>query len=147
MKRKIQVEVTGIHSRIGEPTEKIITSSDGYQEIMDDGSQIIEYQEQQDEHGPKVPTKVILSADGGSMEIVRNGDMSSKLVFGQDCEYDTEYLTPYGTMHLKVKTHDFDLAHVMEGPDIKVVAEYILEIEGQVQSNSMIVLETKKAEM
>ena len=43
MKKNVDVNVTGIHSRPGEPTEKIVTTSMGMYEVLDDGSKILEY--------------------------------------------------------------------------------------------------------
>ena len=41
MRRNVDVNVTGIHSRPGEPTEKIVTFSSGIYEDMEDGRRLI----------------------------------------------------------------------------------------------------------
>ena len=48
MNRNVDVLVTGIHSREGEPTEKVETSATGIFEILEYGSRIVEYDEDQD---------------------------------------------------------------------------------------------------
>ncbi len=148
MKKNVDVNVTGIHSRPGEPTEKIITTSSGIYEYLEDGSRILEYDEEQDTGNGKmkVHNKVMLDSDEEKMEIIRGGAIGSKLAFGKELAYDTEYVTPYGTMQMKVVTTSFDFIKVKDEEEMKLMAEYELEISGEVLSNSMIVIEIKKAE-
>lgn len=145
MNRNVEVNVTGIHSREGEPTEKVESLAAGIYELLEDGSVAIEYDEEQDTGAGsmKVHNRVLIGADGRKMEIVRAGATSSTLTFAEDLEYDTEYATPYGTMLMKVRTKSFDLTRVGGDEEIKVVADYDLEIEGRVVSSSMIVIDIK----
>ncbi len=148
MKKNVNVNVTGIHSRPGEPTEKVITYSSGVYESTDDGKRIIEYDEEQDTGNGKivVHNKVMVNSDEDTMEITRGGTLSSKLAFGKELKYDTEYVTPYGTMQMRVITTNFDFIKIKEEDEMKLMAEYELEMSGEVVSNSMIIIEIKKAE-
>jgi uncharacterized beta-barrel protein YwiB (DUF1934 family) len=148
MKKNVDVNVTGIHSRPGEPTEKIVTSSAGLYEIMDDGSKVLEYDEEQDTGNGAVHihNRVHIAPDGSGMEITRGGDMNSKLAFGKELEYDTEYVTPYGTMQMRVVTTSFDFINIRHEEEVKLMAEYELEMGGEVLSDSMIIIEIKNAE-
>lgn len=148
MRRNVNVNVTGIHSRPGEPTEKVITSSIGFYEDMEDGRHLLEYDEEQGDHpgNNKVHNKVYIASDGKSMEIIRGNKAENRLEFGEKLEYDTEYLTPYGSMSMKVITNTFDFSRGHSADDMKVIAEYELEMEGQVLSDSMIIIEVKNAE-
>lgn len=148
MRRNVDINVTGIHSRPGEPTEKIVTTSSGIYEDMDDGRRLVEYDEEQDagKGVMKVHNKVFIASDGKSMEIIRGGEHSSRLEFGDELEYDTEYLTPYGAMSMRVVTNSFEFNTNHEENAMKVMAEYELEMGGQVLSDSMIIIEIKKAE-
>ncbi len=147
MNRNVEVIVTGIHQREGEPTEKVETVSTGIFELLDDGSRIVEYDEEQDMAGTsmKVHNKVTIGTDGRNMEIIRRGTTNSRLAFGEEMEYDTEYDTPYGSMQMKVKTNSFDFNRNRNDDEMKVVAEYDLEIGGRVVSTSMIVMDIKNA--
>ncbi len=147
MNRNVEVNVTGIHSRDGEPTEKVESLAAGIYELLEDGSFAIEYDEEQDtgSGSMKVHNRVLIGADGQKMEIVRGGANNSKLTFAEDLEYDTEYVTPYGTMLMKVRTNSFDCTRVGSDEEIKLVADYDLEIDGQVVSKSMIVIDIKNA--
>ncbi len=147
MTRHVDVFVTGIHVRAGEPAEKIESIVPGVYEILEDGTRLVEYDE---DHGNgsgemKVHNRVEIGAGLRNMKIKRNGATNSQLSFGQDMEYDTEYVTPYGSMQMKVRTNSFDCS-LKNDEEIKVVAEYDLEVEGQVVSESMIVLDIKNAE-
>ena len=145
MSREVEVFVTGIHVREGEPTEKVEKNATGSFEILEDGSRIVEYVEHQDEAASmKVHNRVEIEPDGLKMAVIREGATRSRLYFGQELEYDTEYNTPYGSMQMKVRTTDFDYSNKND-EEIKVVAEYDLEIGGDVVSRSMIVIEIKNA--
>jgi uncharacterized beta-barrel protein YwiB (DUF1934 family) len=148
MRRNVDVNVTGIHSRPGEPTEKIVTFSSGIYEDMEDGRRLVEYDEEQDacRGSMKVHNKVYIASDGKSMEIIRGGENENRLQFGEEMEYDTQYDTPYGSMSMKVVTNSFDFNTTHQEEDMKVIAEYALEMEGQVLSDSMIIIEIKNAE-
>lgn len=147
MNRNVEVNVTGIHSREGEPTEKVETSAEGFFEMLEDGRRVVEYDEDQDLGGSsmKIHNKVCIDADGNRMEIIRGGANNSTLTFGENLVYDTEYSTPYGSMQMKVITHSFDFNKGRNDEEIKVVAEYDLELQGQVVSRSMIVIDIKNA--
>ncbi len=147
MNKNVEVIVTGIHSREGEPTEKVETSALGSFEVLEDGSRILEYDEDQDLGGGsmKVHNRVEIQPDGRKMEIIRGGATRSRLAFGEKLVYDTEYATPYGSMQMKVRTNSFDLSSAHGDEELKVVAEYDLEIDGQVVSNSMIFIDIKIA--
>ena len=148
MRKNVDVNVTGIHSRPGEPTEKIVTSSIGYYEDMEDGRRLVEYDEEQDAGNGtvKVHNKVYIASDGKSMEIIRGGETENRLQFGEEMEYDTQYDTPYGSMSMKVITNNFDFNTTHQEEAMKVIAEYALEMEGQILSDSMIIIEIKNAE-
>ncbi len=146
MNRHVEINVTGIHSRQGEPTEKVESSITGTYELLEDGSRIVEYDEDQGagNNHLKVHNRVRIGPDGRKMEILRAGANRSVLKFGDNMEYDTEYSTPYGSMQMKVRTNSFDCS-TRNDEEIKVVAEYDLEMEGQVVSQSMIVIDIKNA--
>lgn len=148
MKKQVDVTVTGIHSRAGEPMEKVITNAVGVLEEAEDESLILTYEEEQDTGSgvAKISNKVSVSPDRKGMEIRRGGDIRSKLAFGEALEYDTEYNTPYGSMQMKVITRSFDYMKGRQEEKIKLMAQYSLEMGGEVLSDSMLIIEIKKAE-
>jgi uncharacterized beta-barrel protein YwiB (DUF1934 family) len=148
MTRDVEVNVTGVHARQGEPTEKVTSTVMGIFELLEDGSRIIEYDEDLDAGTDTlaVHNRVCIDSEGQNMEIVRTGATNATLRFGENLEYDTEYLTPYGAMTMKVRTVSFDMSQPVGDGELRVVAEYDLEIEGEVISSSMVVLDIKNAQ-
>lgn len=148
MNRNVEVSVTGIHAREGEPTEKVESTHLGSFELLEDGSRVVEYESDMDtgHESMKVHNKVLIAPGGDAMEIIRRGATSSRLAFGDNMEYDTDYMTPYGSMKMKVRTNSFDFNMGKNEEEMKVVAEYDLEIDGQVISSSMVVLDIKNTE-
>ena len=146
MKNKVEVSVTGTHARQGEPEERIDTVSEGIYEIGPDGTGIIEYKEIQETDGQRFVfnNKAIISPDRKKMEIIRGGAMSTGLVFSEGMQHDTEYNTPYGKLFMKVHTKSLAFEEGGEG-EIKAVAEYAILMDDEVVSDSVIIIETKKA--
>ena len=145
MNRNVDITVTGIHSRPGDPTEKVETLSTGVYELLEDGRQIIEYDEEQIKGELIVHNRIELSPGDEGMMITRSGGADSVLSFKRDGVYDTDYSTPYGMMKMRVRTSEFDLSKSAD-ESMKIVAGYSLEMEGQLLSDSMIVIEIKNAE-
>ena len=94
MNRNVEVSVTGIHSREGEPTEKVIATLPGSFELLEDGRRLVEYDEDLDpgHEGMRVHNKVLIDARGETMEIIRAGATKSRLAFGDNMEYILKYL-------------------------------------------------------
>ena len=93
MNRNVEVFVTGIHQSEAEPTEKVETVARGSFEELEDGSRIVEYDEEQDAGGApyKVHNRVQIEPGGRNMEIIRKGTTSSRLMFGESSVYDITY--------------------------------------------------------
>ena len=145
MKKKIEVNVTGIHNRQGDPEEKINTVSEGIYEIGADGVSVIEYKEIQEADGHRLVfhNKAVISADRKTMEIQRGGAMSTGLVFSEGKDHETEYNTPYGKMFMNVITKSLSFEEGDAG-EIKAVAEYAIKMGDEIVSDSVITIETKK---
>lgn len=144
MKKRVEVNVTGIHNRQGDPEEKINTVSEGIYEISADGTGVIEYKEIQEEDGHRLVfhNKAVISADRKTLEIQRGGAMSAGLVFTEGKEHETEYNTPYGKMFMKVVTKSLVFEEGDAG-EIKAVAEYAIKMDEEIVSDSVITIETK----
>ncbi|WP_158588749.1 DUF1934 domain-containing protein [Butyrivibrio sp. X503] len=145
MKKKVEVNVTGIHNRQGEPEEKINTVSEGVYEVTSDGTGIIEYKEVQEADGHRFVfhNKAIISPDKKMLEVQRGGSMSTGLVFSEGKDHETEYNTPYGKMFMNVITKSLAFEEGDVG-EIKAVAEYAIKMGDEIVSDSVITIETKK---
>ena len=144
MKKKVDINVAGIHIRDGNEEERIDTSSGGIYEVMTDGSVCVEYEEVQDMGGQriKVSNKVTVPSDLKSVEIVRTGAMNSKMVFGSE-EYTMDYNTPYGSMQMEVITKSLDFKNEENGLIGEISAEYIIKAGDEILSDSKMIIEIK----
>ena len=145
MKKKVDINVTGIHIRDGNEEERIDTSSRGIYEALTDGSVRIEYEEVQDMGGQriKVANKVTVPADLKSIEVMRTGAMNSKMVFGSE-EYVMDYKTPYGSMQMEVITKSLDFKNEENGVIGEIYAEYMIKAGDEILSNSKMIIEIKE---
>ena len=144
MKKKVDINVAGIHIRDGNEEERIDTSSGGIYEVMTDGSVCVEYEEVQDMGGQriKVSNKVTVPSDLKILEIVRMGAMNSKMVFGSE-EYTMDYNTPYGSMQMEVITKSLDFKNEENGLIGEISAEYIIKAGDEILSDSKMIIEIK----
>ena len=144
MKKKVDINVAGIHIRDGNEEERIDTSSGGVYQVMPDGTVCIEYDEVQDMGGQriKVSNKVTVPADLKSVEVVRMGAMNSKMVFGSE-EYTMDYNTPYGSMQMEVITKSLDFKNEENGLIGEISAEYIIKAGDEILSDSKMIIEIK----
>ncbi|MBO4911475.1 MAG: DUF1934 domain-containing protein [Butyrivibrio sp.] len=144
MKKKVDINVAGIHIRDGNEEERIDTSSGGIYEVMTDGSVCVEYEEVQDMGGQriKISNKVTVPSDLKSVEIVRMGAMNSKMVFGSE-EYTMDYNTPYGSMQMEVITKSLDFKNEENGLIGEISAEYIIKAGDEILSDSKMIIEIK----
>ena len=145
MKKKVDINVTGIHIRDGNEEERIDTSSRGIYESLTDGSVRIEYEEVQDIGGQriKVANKVTVPADLKSIEVMRTGAMNSKMIFGSE-EYVMDYKTPYGSMQMEVVTKSLDFKNEANGVIGEIYAEYIIKAGDEILSDSKMIIEIKE---
>lgn len=144
MKKKIDINVAGIHIRDGNEEERIDTSSGGVYQVMPDGTVCIEYDEVQDMGGQriKVSNKVTVPADLKSVEVVRSGAMNSKMVFGLE-EYIMDYKTPYGSMQMGVVTNNLSFKNEDNGMIREIYAEYLIKSGDEILSDSKMIIEIK----
>jgi Uncharacterized protein conserved in bacteria len=134
MERKANISVIGIHDRGEKTPEKIESKGTCTWDITDDGINVIKGDESRDESGEMVTTSFRISSS--KIKMVRKGSFASVMVFEKGVDHVSTYNTPYGAMDMKVKT---DILEV-DGDENHLHAhvKYVLEMDGQVTSNSDI---------
>lgn len=139
MERKANISVIGIHDRGEKTPEKIESNGTCTWEVLDDGTSVIKGDEARDESGEMVVTSFRITAS--KIKMVRKGSFASVMVFEKGVDHVSTYNTPYGDMDMKVKT---DILEVEEGEDhIHAHVKYVLEMDGQVTSNSDIKIDIR----
>lgn len=73
---------------------------------------------------------------GNVIELIRQGNVGTHMIFEKNKKHETLYQTPYGQMYLGIDTR---FLRVTEEEDrIRAAVEYVLEAEGQYLSDSRI---------
>ena len=139
MERKANISVIGIHDRGEKTPEKIESNGTCTWDITDDGINVIKGDESRDESGEMVTTSFRISSS--KIKMVRKGSFASVMVFEKGVDHVSTYNTPYGAMDMKVKT---DILEV-DGDENHLYAhvKYMLEMDGQVTSNSDIKIDIR----
>ncbi len=138
MKENVRVRITGIHSRPGERTEKVVTESEGSY-ILTNTAHEIRFSEKNEE---AAETESLLRVSGNTMELIRKGAYETSMYFEKGKEHVTPYRTPYGVMNMTIKT--VEMAFVKNNDRILASVEYILSMEGQEVSQTLLQIEVKE---
>ena len=130
MNKEVIVTISGLHSTDG---ENLVTRVCGEYFRRNDIHYCV-YQEQDEDSGRT--TKCTIKIKGRSMEMLRQGQLRTHMVFEEGRKHITDYQTPYGQMLLGVETGS---VRVFETDNcIRAVVEYTLEADGAYLSDSKI---------
>ncbi|MBP7348817.1 MAG: DUF1934 domain-containing protein [Butyrivibrio sp.] len=136
MKETVNVHLIGIHAREGERSEKIVTQATGRYKAIPDGCEIC-YTEQAGKEKEQLSSTVRIYAN--RLEIMRSGAYGSDMIFEENVIHHTDYTTPYGTMDMVIRT--CGLMILQQESEIRINAEYVLELNGQEISQAIISME------
>ena len=130
MKKDISISITTQSFPKGDEPQTISTEAKGtvYQK---DGLLYISYKENPEEFG-KTLTTVKIKND--RVELIRTGNVSSRLVFIKDKPYESSYNTPYGSLPLKISVLDMDIS--AGGDAGTVFMKYSLDLAGDQTENN-----------
>ena len=134
MDNKAKIHVVGIHDRGEDVPETIESEGICGWDTLEDGTHVIKGEESKDESGELSTTSFRITPV--RIKMVRKGTIASVMVFEKGQNHVTTYNTPYGSMDMKVITN---LLEVTEQKNhLHAHVKYILEMDGQVTSNSDI---------
>ena len=137
MNKEVIVTISGLHSTDG---ENLVTRVCGEYFRRNDIHYCV-YQEQDEDSGRT--TKCTIKIKGRSMEMLRQGQLRTHMVFEEGRKHITDYQTPYGQMLLGVETGS---VRVFETDNcIRAVVEYTLEADGAYLSDSKIEVTIRNA--
>lgn len=105
MKRKVSIVINTQSIPKDDEPRGISTESEGTV-YTKDGLFYISYYETPEEFG-KTLTTVKIKND--RVELIRTGNVSSRLVFRKDLPYEGSYNTPYGSLPLKLEVSDIKI--------------------------------------
>ena len=137
MNKEVIVTISGLHSTGG---ENLVTRVCGEYFRRNDIHYCV-YLEQDEDSGRT--TKCTIKIKGRSMEMLRQGQLRTHMVFEEGRKHITDYQTPYGQMLLGVETGS---VRVFETDNcIRAVVEYTLEADGAYLSDSKIEVTIRNA--
>lgn len=97
-----------------------------------DGLLYITYNENPEEFG-KTLTTVKIKND--RVEIIRTGNVVSRLVFRADLPYESSYNTPYGSLPVKINVTEMSVK--ADGNAGTVLIDYQLDLAGDITENKL----------
>lgn len=114
-----------------EDTPRIISTEAKGTVYTKDGLFYITYKENPEEFG-KTLTTVKIKSD--RVELIRTGNVSSRLVFRKGIPYEGSYNTPYGSLPLKLEVSDMEILTGDE--EGSLLMKYSLDFAGDETENT-----------
>lgn len=137
MKRKVSIHIEGI---LEDEKEERITSSAEGEYILFDGKHVIRYKEKMDGNEEASSNTLIITSQ--MVEMSKNGESSTQMVFDLSKETESVYDTPYGYLYFQIKT---TLINIEERPDgLLLHMEYNLSTKGNRISDNCIRMTVKE---
>ncbi len=90
----------------------------------------ISYKENPEEFGK---TTTIIKIKKDRLELIRSGNVESRLVFSKDTPYQSSYNTPYGSLPLGLKVSEMRISADQNNGDIFM--KYSLDFAGEITEN------------
>lgn len=110
-----------------EETEEPVTLITSGSLKLDGQTAILEYDETLDEALP--PQHVVITVEDETMQVSRDGDYATQLVFRRGRRYEGQYATPYGEMELAV--YCTRLRYELSEAGGEILLSYQMDLNGQ----------------
>ena len=130
--KKVIVEINSRQHGIDKKTD-VIKSKAAANYYDRSGRAFVIYKEKDDENGTVTSTMLKIAAD--SVSLTRHGGIKHQQVFAEGQTSVSDYATPYGTMHLKVKTNSLTICSGKVNI-FEIKADYDLYVNGRWQSRN-----------
>lgn len=134
MNRDIRLTIVGLHT--GDSGKDNVETVVDAQYFDKDRNRFVIYEERDDEFPEPIKSRIKFRDD--YVEIIRQGLISTHMVFEKDKKNMADYRMPYGDILLGIDTRSIEFSESEEQILIKV--SYSLEVNGQHQADSYIVI-------
>lgn len=135
-KYKVKVHMKGTQIIDGVEDETMV-NAEGYC-TEKDGSYYIIYDEMIEEH----TVKTMIKLGENTVEVIKRGDVESKMVFAPGAEDKFRYSTPFGLMDMMTKTDELNIFQ-SEG-NFKINIQYDLYVGGVLTSKNKMFIRIRK---
>ena len=129
MKKEVNIEITTDSFPKGDEPRHISTKTKG-NAFSGEGLLYVTYMENPEEFGTTT-TKVKIKPD--RIELIRSGNVESRLVFCKDVPYEGSYNTPYGSLPLKIRVTEMSVN--ADGSSGEIYMNYHLDFAGDITEN------------
>ena len=126
MTKEVEVIISGIQKYETHQDDDLKTKAKG-EYYFRNGSHYIIFEEIIE--GFTQPTKNMLKDKDGCLEMTKKGLVNTSMVFDKSKDTDAQYKTPFGEMHLGIRTKGFMVSE--SDKLIRVDVDYTLEAEGR----------------
>lgn len=134
MNRDIRLTIAGLHT--GDSGDDNVETAVDAQYFDKDRNRFVIYEERDDEFPEPIKNRIKFRDD--YLEITRQGLVNTHMIFEKNKKNMAEYQMPYGDILLGIDTHDIEFCE--NGEQIIIKVNYSLEVNGQHQADSYIVI-------
>lgn len=139
--KKVIVEISSRQSGAQQRTESIEMKALGNHYVKG-GICFVVYRETDEQTGAETSTMLKIAAD--SLTLVRRGGVRQQQLFAKGQVSVSDYATPYGTLQMRVKTHELAISRSDDAlHQIKV--DYDLYLNGSWQSRNELAVTVRPA--
>lgn len=133
MNKNVMLTISGLHS--GDETDNgSVETAVGAEYFNQNGTHYLLYEEKED--GFEQVSKNRIKFKDNMLELTRQGLLHTHMIFEEGKNHMTNYQTPYGQMVLGIDTKLVQIEE--QEKHIRVIAEYVLEADGEYLSDSRI---------
>lgn len=129
MKKEVNISINTDSYPVNDDPRHIATNTKGTV-FSGDGLLYISYKENPEEFGKTTTT---LKVKKNRIELIRTGNIVSRLVYCKDSPYEGSYNTPYGSLPLKIKVAEMNISADENRGEIYM--RYTLDVAGDVTDN------------
>ena len=136
--QNVRVKVLGIQRRVDAEPERIEMILAGTYYYRD-GFRFLRYEEYPEESGRPIVTYVKFKEAADVMEVIRKGEVNSRMVFEEGREFAAPYSTPFGTLQMKFAAGKVWMTSTQES--WSAGASYMLTVNGEYSADCEIRIE------
>ena len=133
MNKNVMLTISGLHNG-GETDNGSVETVVAAEYFNKNGTHYLLYEEK--EEGFEQVSKNRIKFKDNTLELTRQGLLHTHMIFEEGKTHMTNYRTPYGQMVLGVDTKSVQIEE--QEKSIRVIAEYVLEADGEYLSDSRI---------
>lgn len=146
MKKEVEISISGLHT--GEESTNVETRVYGeyfqrdkthylfYEDTMEEGHSMEEKHSREERSGEKVRTRLTFREK--KLELTRQGQVNTRMVFEEGKRHSVNYATPYGSLLMEIEASLVSLRETGEG--LQITAKYTIFIEEKPFSDSELAI-------